>query len=145
MTMRAMTTPDAAVRTIAATDVAWANPSDTLRSMAALMHANNCGALVVRRRDGALGVVSERDFVRALAEGADPDDVWAADVMSREVLTTSPDEPILSVAAMMQEAHVRHVVLVDNADALAGIVSLRDVVKPLLDEAFASRKASTTA
>ncbi len=140
-----MTTPDAAVRTVAATNVAWANPSDTVRAMAAVMHANNCGALVVHRRDGSIAVVTERDFVRALAEGADPDDVWAADVMSREVLTTSPDEPILSVAEMMHDAHIRHVVLVDDAGAAVGIVSLRDVVRPLLDEAYASRRAPTSA
>lgn len=136
-----MTTPDAAVRSIAAMDPVWAKPGDTLRSLATAMHAANCGALLVRGRDGETGVVSERDLVRALAEGADADDVWAADVMTRTVLTTSADEPILSVAQLMADAHIRHAVLVDEHDQVIGIVSMRDVVRPLLDEAFAARRS----
>lgn len=144
-----MTDPDAAVRMISATEVAWAQPNDTLRTMCALMEEVACGALVVRRRDGSFGVVSERDVVNALAKGANPDDVWAADIMTRTVLTASPDEPIISVAEMMLEAGIRHVVLVDDGSRhdgskdergkLAGIVSLRDCAKPLLVEAKATR------
>lgn len=140
-----MTDPDAAVRTIAAAEVAWAQPNDTLRTMCSLMDEVACGALVVRRRDGSLGVVSERDVVGALAKGSDPDDVWAADVMTRTVLTASPDEPILSVAEMMLDAGIRHVVLVHDDGTLAGIVSLRDVAKPLLAEAKALRHRAATA
>lgn len=136
-----MTTPDAAVRTIAAMDPVWAKPGDTLRDLARAMHGANCGALLVHARKHQTGVVSERDIVRALAEGAQPDDVWAADVMTRTVLSTSVDEPILSVAELMADAHIRHAVLVDEAGAVAGIVSMRDVLRPLLDEAFAARRA----
>jgi len=139
-----MTTPDAAVRTIATATPLWARPGDTLRSVAQALHAADCGALVVRGRDALLAVVSERDIVRALAQGADADDVWAADVMTRTVLTTSPDEPILTVAALMAEAHVRHVVLVDERGDPVGIASMRDVLQPLLDEAAAARRGADT-
>ncbi len=135
-----MTTPDAAVRTIAALDPVWAKPGDTLRELSAAMHKAGCGAPLVHARDEQVGVVSERDIVRALAEGSQPDDAWAADVMTRTVLTTSVDEPILSVAAMMLDAHIRHAVLTDG-DKVVGIVSLRDAVRPLLDEAHAARTA----
>lgn len=136
-----MTTPDAAVRTIAAMDPVWAKPGDTLRDLAKAMHTADCGALLIHAREHQTGVVSERDIVRALAEGADPDDVWAADVMTRTILSTSLDEPILSVAELMTEAHIRHAVLIDDAGTVVGIVSMRDVLRPLLDEAFASRRA----
>jgi CBS domain-containing protein len=136
-----MTTPDAAVRTVATATPMWARPGDTLRTLAETMHAAGCGALIVMGRGGQLAVVSERDVVRALAQGTDADDVWATDVMTRTVLTTSPDEPILSVAGLMADAHVRHVVLVDEAGAPVGIASIRDVLRPLLDEATAARHA----
>lgn len=79
----------------------------------------------------------QADIVRALAEGAEPDDALAADVMTRTVLSTSLDEPILSVAELMADAHIRHAVLVDDGGDVVGIVSMRDVLRPLLDEAFA--------
>ena len=134
-----MTTPDAAVRGVAAMPPIWAKPGDTLRQLATAMHEAQCGALLVRGRENHIGVVSERDIVRALAEGAEPDDVWAADVMTRTVLTTSADEPILSVARMMADAHIRHAVLTNDLDEVIGIVSMRDVIGPLLDEATETR------
>lgn len=135
-----MTTPDAAVRTVAAMAPIWAEPGDTLRDLARTMHEANCGAVLVHARESQTAVVSERDIVRALAEGASPDDAWATDVMTRTVLTTSADEPILSVAELMADAHIRHAVLVDEQGAAIGIVSMRDVLRPLLDEAFAGRR-----
>jgi len=137
---RIMTTPDAAIRTVATMAPVWAEPGHTLRTMADTMHRHRCGALLVHNREGGIGIVTERDLVRALAEGADADGSWVTDVMTRNVLTTSADEPILSVAALLSEAGIRHAVLVDEHDAVVGVASLRDLVRPLLDEALAARR-----
>jgi CBS domain-containing protein len=104
----------------------------TLRQLAAVLAAADIGAALVRRDDGAVGIVSERDVVRALADDADPDSVWSADVMTERLVTTGPHEPILRVALRMIEANVRHVG-VREGDEITGIVSARDVFRVLAE------------
>lgn len=137
-----MSSPDDAIRTVATTPVVWARPEDSLRVMAARMRDAHGGALVVRRRDGAIGIVTERDVLLAVADGGHPDAEWATDVMSRVVLTASPDDPVLNVAELMADAEVRHVVLVEPHGSATGVVSVRDVLRPLLEEAYAARRAT---
>jgi len=73
--------------------------------------------------------------VCALADGADPDEVWAADVMTGDVLIAEPQAEIVYVGLSMIEANVRHVVLAEDTDAV-GVVSLRDVAAALIHDAL---------
>ena len=102
----------------------------TLRSLAAVLAELDIGVALVRRPDGAMSVVSERDVVAALADGADPEEVWAADVASDDIVFAAPDETILTVAEQMAAEGVRHMPVVDNG-AIVGVVSARDVL-PIL-------------
>jgi len=99
----------------------------TLRSVCAVLAADDIGVVLIARPDGSAGVVSERDIVGALAEGADPDEVWAADVMSEELVIAEPQETIAAVAARMAEEHVRHIAVVDRG-RVVGVVSARDAI-----------------
>jgi len=64
--------------------------------------------LVVVMNDGAVaGVISERDVVWALAQGADPDEIWAGDVMTRDLMTVEPSTSIHDAAVVMRDQHVR--------------------------------------
>ena len=102
----------------------------TLRSLAAVLAELDIGVALVAAPDGAVGVVSERDLVRALAAGADPDEVWAADVVSDDLVIAEPEEPIVDVAERMVAESVRHVAVVDRG-AVCGVVSARDVLPVL--------------
>jgi CBS domain-containing protein len=102
----------------------------TLRSLSAVLAELDIGVALVRRPDGAMSVVSERDVVHALADGADPEEVWAADVVSADVVFAEPDETILMVAEQMTAEGVRHMPVVDKG-AIVGVVSARDVL-PIL-------------
>jgi predicted transcriptional regulator len=106
------------------------NEKLTLRSLAAVLAAKNIGAALIRQPDGATEIVSERDVVRALADGADPETVWAADIAADDIVFASPDETILALAQRMAAESVRHVAVVDNGVVL-GVVSMRDVVPVL--------------
>jgi CBS domain-containing protein len=106
-------------------------PRLTLRSVAAVLTSENVGAVVVYDEEGNLGIVSERDVVRALAQGADPDEVWAADVMATEPRWVDPQTPIAEAAELMLNAGIRHVPVVDANEAV-GIVSIRDALAVLL-------------
>lgn len=95
------------------------------------------GALVVSDdgfRERVDGIVSERDIVRRLAtDGAGLTRLTVADVMTRHVITCSPEEPISEVMAKMNRWRHRHLPVVENG-RLRGMISIGDVVKQRLAE-----------
>ena len=110
----------------------YAERDDTLRTLARRMSEAHVRCLLLHRRDGTLSFVSEHDLVDALAGGADPDQVWAVDVMSAGVIAEPPDRPISEVAELMRSVPVRHVVVVDHENVI-GVASVHDVLGVLLD------------
>lgn len=110
-------------------------PDRTVRDLLALLAEHRVGALVVSS-DGARvdGIVSERDVVRRLhVDEAALLDRPVAEIMTTDVHTCSPDDPLEDVMEVMTERRIRHLpVLVDGA--LAGIVSIGDVVKHRIAE-----------
>ena len=123
--------PDDPVRTVMATPVATIDGGASLRAVAQRLTAAGVGALVVLDGGKPVSLVSERDVVRALADGADVDVVWAMDMMSPEAVWASPRDSVRDVARIMRRADIRHVPLRDG-DALVGMVSSRDVLTVLL-------------
>ena len=109
----------------------------TLRSLASVVAELGIGMALVAQPDGSVGVVSERDVVNALAGGADPDEVWAADVASDDVVFAEPDATIVDVAEQMSAEEVRHVTVVDRG-TIVGVVSARDLLPVLTDYARAT-------
>ena len=105
-------------------------PQTTLRAAAAALRAWDVGALAVMRGASIAGLVSERDITRAIAEGADPDEVWVADVMSELPRYLTPGDSPTAAAGIMLDAGIRHLPVVEDG-ALVGIVSIRDVLKAL--------------
>lgn len=102
----------------------------TLRTAAEILTKEVIGAAVVRGEQGLHAVLSERDIVRAIAEGRSLDDTTVGEVMSTGVVTAAPSEPVLRVARRMIENDVRHVVIVDGTK-VTGMVSMRDVLRAL--------------
>lgn len=105
-----------------------------LRSVAEVMTTAHVGAAVVRHDDDRLaGIVTERDVLRAIAAGADPDVVWVADVMTPGLVAASPDEPIVEVVMRLLEAEIRHVAVVRGADCV-GVVGMRDLLRAMTED-----------
>jgi CBS domain-containing protein len=109
----------------------------TLRAVSAVLGTAGIGAALVERDDGTAGIVSERDITRALADDADPDVVWSADVMSEPLVTAGADESILRVALLMIDEGIRHVGIVEQ-DEITGIVSARDLFEVFAEDALAN-------
>jgi CBS domain-containing protein len=108
----------------------------TVAQAADLCSAHSVGALVVSGDGIAVeGVLGERDLLRALSHGGP--DAWSfkvGAVMSTDVITCHLSDSVESLMSVMTECRVRHLPVVDDHGALAGIVSIGDVVKFRLDE-----------
>ena len=110
--------------------------SDTsLKDAIKLLASQRIGALLVSE-DGRtiVGILSERDVVRALAdESIEFSSHKVGDLMTRGVFTCSPDATVISVMELMDEKRIRHVPVTVN-EVLAGVVSIRDIINARLKE-----------
>ncbi|MCH8091608.1 MAG: CBS domain-containing protein [Proteobacteria bacterium] len=115
--------------------VATAPPEATIADIAAKLKQEKIGALVVSD-DGVkvLGIISERDIVRGLADhGLDLLEKRADDLMTSEVLTCTPNDTTGDLMAVMTKQRIRHIPVTEDG-GLCGIISIGDVVKDRLDE-----------
>ena len=104
-------------------------PEHTLRQAAERMVQHNTGAAIVM--DPALPgphVVTERDLLRAVADGLNVDLESVGSHMNNAVITAAPTWAISRAAELMVAHAVRHVLVFDG-DALVGVLSMRDVVR----------------
>jgi CBS domain-containing protein len=117
------------------TDVVTADPNATLGDAVRMLGAHRIGALVVTGADRRIvGIVSERDVVRVLAEkGPQALDAPIAEVMTRRVMTCSLRDTVSELMERMTEGKFRHLPVVEQG-RLAGIVSIGDVVKSRVRE-----------
>jgi CBS domain-containing protein len=109
------------------TAVVTISPQRTLRDAAELLTLEEVGVGVVRNASGPIGIISERDIVRALAEGEDPDDARVAEHMSFEVCGIEADATVAEAAREMSRGNIRHLV-VRRGSEVAGVLSARDLV-----------------
>jgi CBS domain-containing protein len=109
-------------------DVVTFEPIATLEAAVAKLAEHRIGAVVVLGADRrVIGILSERDIVRALAEsGADALNKPLAPVMTRDVATCG--EAAVSIKERMTTGKFRHIPVIER-DQLVGIVSIGDIVK----------------
>jgi CBS domain-containing protein len=117
------------------TDVVQIGPDAPVRALVALLREHDLGAVVVSTDGRTItGIVSERDVVRRLADGAEVLDQPVSALMSTAVHRGTPHDTVHAVMATMTERRIRHVPVVDAQDHLVGLVSIGDVVKSQISE-----------
>ncbi len=111
-------------------------PHETIGSAAALLHTRRVGALVVQDSDETVvGIVSERDVVRVVAEGgAGGMGQPVRTCMSTSVIFAEPTESVDALLARMTDRRIRHLPVCKDS-RLVGIVSIGDLVKAKIAEA----------
>jgi CBS domain-containing protein len=115
-------------------EVVTIRPDATVRDLVLLLAEHNIGAVVVATDSTSVqGIVSERDIVRRLAAGPEVLEQPVESIMTPEVHSCDPNEPVDSLMRLMTDRRIRHVpVLVEGS--LAGIISIGDVVKSRIGE-----------
>lgn len=118
-------------------DVFTLNPDATLAQAAGLLAEKRIGAVVVTDDGGRiLGILSERDIVRAIGEsGAAALETRVASTMTGKVQTCRESHTVIHVMEVMTRERFRHLP-VEKDGRLAGIVSIGDVVKRRIEEAL---------
>ena len=89
---------------------------------------NNCGSLVVLHKEKMCGIVTERDILRAAAQGSPLSTSRVEHSMTADLIVGSPQESINTAMGLMTDHRIRHLPVVEQ-DRLIGIISIGDVVK----------------
>jgi CBS domain-containing protein len=109
-------------------------PAERLAAVAELLHSRNVGALIVMDAERVVGIVSERDVVRAVAEdGPKALERPVSDYMTANVHFAEPGETVDGLLGRMTDRRIRHLP-VCKAERLVGIVSIGDLVKSKISE-----------
>ena len=105
--------------------------TDPITCAVAKMYMNNVGSvLIIDEDEKPVGIFTERDLVRVVAEGISLDTPLMK-VMSRKLITANTSESVISAAMKMIENNIRHLPVVEENKAV-GMVSIRDLVRALM-------------
>lgn len=110
--------------------VVFVDADATLRDAAELLDRETIGVAIVRGT-GSTSLISERDIVRALAEGAHPDRERVGNVATLDVEVIESTEPIMRAARKMLDNQIRHLPVL-RGDRIIGVVSVRDVLTAVI-------------
>ena len=121
------------VRDVASSAVVVVGPEHTVRDAARMMAQHHVGSAVVTDAEQLAGILTERDVLKLVAQGADPDGAMVADMMTRDVVTVGPDWDLVEAAAEMARRRIRHLVVYEGGQLL-GVLSVRDVLPAVLPE-----------
>lgn len=129
------------LKDIMSTDLEYVSIDDNIFEAACLMRDHNIGLIPVVDQRKLVGVVTDRDLVvRGIAERR-PNSLEVGKVMSSVLVKGFPDMSVEEAITIMQDAQVRRLPVVDQADHLVGVVSLGDIAlknsqKEMVSQAF---------
>ena len=110
------------------TEVIDVAPEDTLGEVAERMSEVNVGAVVVKDFGRLIGILTERDMLKAMAARVHTSDARVRQWMTEDPLTASADMGVEEAAQVMLEHNFRHLPIVDESGGVVGLASLRRVV-----------------
>lgn len=117
------------VREGMSTVVLTVGPGHTLRAAARLMGERGVGAAVVHDPDAAgPGIITERDVLRSIGRGEDPDVELVGAHLTADIVYAAPDWSLEAAASAMVTGGFRHLVVLDGPE-ITGVLSVRDIVR----------------
>ena len=106
-------------------------PDLSLAEVARRMRKEDSDSLAIMDAKRLVGIITETDLVRAIADGVDPEEARADLFMSADPATVTADEDVSVVAVKMMALGIRHLPVVDDKGVPVGLISARDLVKYL--------------
>jgi CBS domain-containing protein len=121
------------VRTHMSRDLLTVEPELSMVEVAQRMVARNVGAVLVLEGGRLTGIMTERDLLRAVAQGV-RDEAVVGECMTRDPETIGPEETTEHAAVLMIHGGFRHLPVVDGEDVV-GMLSIRDLMQVVLEDA----------
>lgn len=121
------------IGSLASKRVVSVGPDHKLVDAALRMNENKIGSVVVNVEGANPGIITERDLLRSMAEGADPASTLVEDYMTPIAITASAGWDVQEAAKRMFDGGFRHLIVLDEQGEPSGILSLRDLLQALLD------------
>ena len=104
-------------------------PHEIAQTAVELMHKNHQSSLLIGTEQEAVGIISESDIVRkVVAEGLDPKNVKASDIMSSPLIAVDVSTPLHEIYYTMARNGIRHLFITDQGKQL-GFVSVKDILR----------------
>jgi CBS domain-containing protein len=115
-------------------DVKTASSSDSFADVAKMMRLHGISSVVVLDGKKLEGILTERDIVKLVAEGGDPNTTTVEHGMTRrDLVTVDPKTELSDAAEQMVSRNIRHLPIVDGGNVV-GIVSIRDMTRWAAEE-----------
>ncbi|MSQ51363.1 MAG: CBS domain-containing protein [Betaproteobacteria bacterium] len=110
-------------------------PGDSVVHAARALSERRVGAAAVVEGNRVIGVVTERDVLqKVVAAGGDPESLCVRDIMSSPARSVGVDTSVATAAAIMRKYHIRHLVVLDENEALVAMIALRYLLYDLMDD-----------
>lgn len=100
----------------------------TVKDAASRMNDAKIGSIIITKENIPVGILTERDFVTRIAGEAKPLSTPLSEVMSKPLLSISPDKTVWEAAEIMKNSEI-HKVVVQDGNNLVGIVTATDLIK----------------
>lgn len=118
---------DVSIRDVAARNFVGVTESDAVDGASRLMRADDTSCAVVLRGSDPVGIVTERDVVDLVANGADPSATAVREIMSEPVVTMDAEESLAHAAERMGTETIRHLVVTDGEEVF-GVLAANDIL-----------------
>jgi CBS domain-containing protein len=107
-------------------------PDDTVFDALKLLADYEVGALMVMEHGKLVGIMSERDYTRKIAlQGKNSKETKVREIMTKNVLSVTPDTRTRQCMAMMSERRIRHLPVMEG-DTVVGMISIRDIMDDII-------------
>jgi CBS domain-containing protein len=133
---RTQMTQHRSIRELMTTNPTTVEPSAPVADAARVMKQLDVGPVpVVENGDRLAGIVTDRDIVlRVVAAGGDPQSTTVGEIMSRDLATVDPDQPLEEALRLMARHQVRRLPVCEEDGRLVGIVAQADIATELGDD-----------